>query len=175
MAYTSINSTNLEVGKPLKKELVDLIKSNEDDLDSRISAVEGSAGKIVIFNEIIINGATLASGGTITGLDLYRAESDFNLTDSKVYIFTKGSLNGNLEIDVQVSSSADFTSSNSVFTTKPKIVYSTASDYDESANTVFNATYQSVTAGQYLRLDISELPGNGSIGKFGIYFIGEIT
>ena len=175
MAFTTIPASDLDIGDPLKKELLDLIKSNQDDLNSRITAVEGSAGKIIIFNEIILNAATLSGGGTITGVDLYRAESDFNLTDAKVYIFEKGSLTGNLEIDVQLSSSADFTSSNSVFTTKPKIVYSTASDYDESANTVFNGSYQSITAGQYLRLDISEVPSAGTIGKFGVYFIGEIA
>lgn len=175
MAFTTINSSNLDVGDPLKKELLDLIKSNQDDLDSRITAVEGSSGKIVVFNEIVLNAASLSGGGAITGLDLYRAESDFNLTDAKVYIFTKGSLTGNLEIDVQLSDTADFTASNSVFTIKPKIVYSTASNYDESANTVFNATYQSITTGQYLRLDVSELPSSGTIGRFGVYFIGEIA
>jgi len=175
MAFTTIDSSNLDVGDPLKKELLDLIKSNQDDLDSRITAVEGSSGKIVVFNEIVLNAASLSGGGAITGLDLYRAESGFNLTEAKVYIFTKGSLTGNLEIDVQLSDTADFTVSNSVFTTKPKIVYSTASNYDESANTVFNATYQSITTGQYLRLDVSELPSSGTIGRFGVYFIGEIA
>jgi len=175
MAFTTIDSSNLDVGDPLKKELLDLIKSNQDDLDSRITAVEGSSGKIVVFNEIVLNAASLSGGGAIAGLDLYRAESDFNLTEAKVYIFTKGSLTGNLEIDVQLSDTADFTVSNSVFTTKPKIVYSTASNYDESANTVFNATYQSITTGQYLRLDVSELPSSGTIGRFGVYFIGEIA
>lgn len=175
MAYTSIDTNDLDIGSPIKKELLDLIKSNEDDLDSRATALEGNANKIVIFNEIVRNAATLSGGGTVTGLDLYRCEGDFNLTDCKIAIFTKGSLTGNLEIDVQIASSADFTSSNSVFTTKPKIVYSTASDYDESANTVFNPSYQSVSAGDYLRLDISELPSGGTISKFIIYFLGEIA
>lgn len=175
MAFTTISTSDLDVGDPIKKELLDLIKSNQDDLDSRVTAVEGSAGKVIIFNDVVINASGLSSGGTITGLDMYRAESNFNLTDAKVYIFTKGSLTGNLEMDIQLSSSADFTSSNSVFTTLPKIVYSTASDYDESANTVFNATYQSITAGEYLRLDFTELPAGGTIGKLGVYLIGEIA
>jgi hypothetical protein len=175
MAFTTIATSALDVGDPVTKELLDLVKSNEDDLDTRMTAVEGSTGKVVIFNEVVINAATLTAGGTVTGLDLYRAESAFNLTEAKVYIFEKGSLTGNLEIDIQLSASADFTSSNSVFTTKPKIVYASASSYDESANTVFNGTYQSITAGQYLRLDISELPAGGNIARIGIYFIGEIA
>mgnify|MGYP003650388659 CR=1 FL=1 len=102
MAFTTIPSTSLDVGDPVTKELLDLVKSNEDDLDSRVTAVEGSTGKVVIFNEVIINAATLSAGGTVTGLDLYRAESNFNLTEAKVYIFAKGSLTGNLEMDVQL-------------------------------------------------------------------------
>lgn len=175
MAFTSINTNDLDVGDPIKKELLDLIKSNQDDLDTRVTGLAANANKIVIFNEIILNAASYGSGATVTGLDLYRCESDFNLTDCKIWIFEKGSLTGNLEIDIQVSSSADFTSSSSVFTTQPLIDYSTASSYDESTNTVFNPSFQSVSTGDYLRLDITELPASGTLGKFGIFFIGEIA
>jgi hypothetical protein len=175
MSFTEIPTSWLDVGDPLRKELFDRIRENQNDINTRIENVETNANKIVIFNEIVVNAATLSAGGTVTGLDLYRCQGNFNLTDCKVWIFEKNSLTGNLEVDIQVSSSADFTSSNSVFTTKPRIVYSTALDYDESANAVFNASFQSVSLGDYLRLDISELPSGGTLGKFGIYFIGEIA
>ena len=175
MAFTSISSTIREVGDAITKTLVDLISDNLDDLDSRTTTLEGASGKIIVLDELVINAATLSSGGAITGLAMFRAAANFDLTDAKVYIFTKGSLTGNLEFDIQKSSSADFTSSVSVFTTKPKIVYSTASNYDESSNTVFDATNKVVSAGDYLRLDITELPAGGSIGKFGVYLIGEAS
>ena len=174
MSFISIPDSLIQVGKSITRTLMKTyVKDSLDDLDSRMSALEGASGKIIIFDEIVLNASSLSGGGTITGLDLFRAASDFNLTEAKVWIFTKGALTGNLEIDIQVSSSADFTSSNSVFTTKPKIVYSTASDYDESANAVFNVSFQSVSIGDYLRLDVSEVPSGGSIGKFGVYIIGE--
>ena len=174
MAFTTIPDSIISVGKSITRTLFKTyIKDNLDDLDSRITTVEGAAGKIVVFDEVVINASALSSGGTVTGLDMWRASADFSLTDAKVYIFTKGSLTGNLEFDIQKSSSADFTSSVSVFTTKPKIVYSTASDYDESSNAVFDGTNKEISAGDYLRLDVSELTSGGTIGRFGVYLIGE--
>lgn len=173
MAYVSIPSSLRQVGKATRKELFDQIHDNLEDLNTRSTVLEGNAGKIIVFSEIVLNASSLGSGGTITGLDMYRAAANFTLTDAKVWIFTKGSLTGTLEIDVQVSSSADFTSSVSVFTTNPSIDYSTASDYDESSNSVFDNTNKEISAGDYIRLDVSELPANGTLGKFGIYLIGE--
>lgn len=174
MAFTTIPLSLIAVGKSITRTLWSTyLKDSLDDLDTRLATLEGSVGKIIPFDEIVISAATLASGGTITGLGYWRAPSGFNLTGAKVYIFTKGSLTGNLEIDFQVSSSADFTSAVSVFTTKPKIVYSTASNYDESTNAVFDATAKIITEGEYLRFDVTELPTGGNISKFGIYLIGE--
>ena len=176
MAYNTIPSTLIQVGKAITRTLFSTyIKDNLDDLNSRILTVEATGGKVIIFDEIVINAATLESGGSISGLDIYRIPSSFDLIDAKIYIFEKGSLTGNLEMDIKVSSSADFTSAVSVFTTKPKIDYSTASDYDESTNAVFDITNKVMTAGEYLKLDITELPANGSIGKFGVYLIGEAS
>lgn len=175
MAFSAISSSLVQAGKAITTTLMGLIRTNFDDHETRIAAIEAGASKIIVFDEIVINAATLSGGGSITGLGYYRVAADFDLTDSKVYIFTKGSLTGNLEIDIQKASSADFTSSVSVFTTKPKIVYSTASNYDESSNAVFDGTNKVLSAGDYLRLDISELPSGGTIGKFGIYLIGEAS
>ena len=175
MAFNTISSSLIAVGKAITASLFTTVKDNFDDLDTRMTGLEGAAGKIIIYDEIVVNAATLASGGTITGLDIWRSPSTFNLTDAKVYIFTKGSLTGNIEIDVRISSSPDFTANVSAFTTKPKVVYSTASDYEVSANTVFDNTNKVISAGDYIRLDISELPGGGTIGKFGVYLIGEAS
>lgn len=174
MAFTTIPTSIIQVGKAITRTLFSTyIKDNLDDLNSRLTTVEAAASKVIFYNEIVRNAATLSGGGTVTGLDVYRVASSIDITDCKVYIFEKGSLTGNLEIDIKVSSSADFTSAVSIFTTKPKIVYSTASNYDESANAVLDATNKVLTEGEYLRVDVTELPSGGSIGKFGIYLIGE--
>lgn len=173
MAFTAISSTLRQVGKAVTKTLVDLISDNLDDLDTRITGLEGAAGKIIVFDEVVVNHATLNDGGTLTGLAYWRSPAAFSLTDAKIGIFTKGSLTGNLEIDIKVASSPDFTSSVSVFTTKPKIVYSTASDYDESANTVFDNTNKVIAAGDFIRLDITEIPASAALSAFTVYVIGE--
>ena len=174
MAFLTLPDSLIQVGKSITRTLFKTyVKDNLDDLDTRLTSLEASVGKIVLFDEIVINAATLTAGGTITGLDIFRIPSGFTLTDAKVYIFTKGSLTGNLEIDFQVSSSADFASSVSVFTTLPKIVYASASDFDESTNAVFDLTNKVMSEGEYVRFDVTELPAGGTIGRFGIYLIGE--
>lgn len=172
MAFTSISSSLIQVGKAITSSLFTTVKDNFDDLNARLSAVEAGASKIVLYNEIIQNAA---SASTFTGLDFFRVQSSFDLTDAKVYIFLKGSLTGTLEVDIQKSSTADFTSSVSVFSTKPSIDFSTASSYDESNNAVLDETNKSVSEGDYLRLDVSSLPSGGVIGSFGIYLIGELA
>lgn len=173
MAFTTLPDSLIQVGKALTRTLFKTyIKDNLDDLDSRMTAIEGSAGKIIILDEIVYNAASFSS---TTGLAFYRCAADFNLTDAKVSIFTKGSLTGTLEVDIQKASSTDFTSSVSVFTTKPSIAYATASDYDESINAVFDNTNKAVTAGDYLRFDITSMPAGGTLGKFTIYLIGEAS
>lgn len=173
MAFTTLPDALIAVGKTLNRTLFKTyVKDNLDDLNSRLSTVEGSASKIIIYDEIVLNATSAAS---FTGVDFYRVPSSFDLIDSKVFIFLKGSLTGTLEIDIQKSSTPDFTSSVSVFTTKPSIDFSTASSYDESSNAVFDATNKSVTEGDYLRLDISSLPSGGVIGAFGLTLIGEAS
>ena len=170
MAFVSIDSAFLDVGDALKKEIFDLIKANEDDLDSRLTGVEGGASKIIVFNGEILNAS---SAGSATGMLFERVTTNFTITDAKLWIYTKGSLTGTLEVDVRKSSSADFTSDSSIFSTLPEIDFSTASDYDESANAVINAG--SFTAGQYIRIDITSLPTGGVLGRFGLWIIGEPT
>lgn len=175
MAFVTLPDSLIQVGKAVTRTLFKTyIKDNLDDLNSRLTTVEGSTNKIVIYDEIIYSASRLSDGGSISGVDYYRVPSGFDIIDCKVYIFDKGSLTGNLELDIQKSTTADFTSSVSIFTTKPKIDYATASSYDESANAVLDATAKSVVEGDYLRLDVSEIP-TGGLGKFGIYLIGEAS
>jgi hypothetical protein len=168
MAFITIPASWLDVGDPTKKELFDYIKDNFDDLDSRTTAVEGATSKIIVYNGIFCNAS---SAGSLTGLMFERIPADFTITDAKVYIFTKGSLTGNLELDVRKSSSADFTSDSSIFSTKPKLDFSVASNYAESSNAVISSG--GFTAGQYLRIDMTSLPAGGVLGKWGVYIIGE--
>ena len=149
--------------KPLKKELFDLIRSNEIDLDNRLTNVESSAKKIEIFKFLLLNGSVFT---TATGLTYFRSEDTFTITKAAIQIFEKNSLAGFLEIDILKSTtnlnSSSFTS---IFTTKPKITYASATDYDISTNQVFNSSMINIVPGNYLRLDITIAPTGGVIPK----------
>ncbi len=168
MAFSSLAQSLISVGKPIIKQIFQTLKNNQDDLNTRVLNVEAAASKIVFFDGIIGNGATYASA---TGILFHRVESSIDLTDCKIGLFDfTGITSGTIEIDVQKSASLDFTSSVSVFTTKPSLDLSTASNYDESSNMVLSAQ-KTLIEGDYLRIDISSLPSG--LGRFQLYLIGE--
>lgn len=172
MAFTPINSTSIEVGDALKKELFDLVKTNLDDHETRINSVEATAKKIDVFKFLLLNGSSFS---TATGIAYYRAEDDFTITKGAIQIFEKGILTGFVEIDIKKSTTdMDNASFTSIFTTKPKITYASAVDYQESTNQVLNSSMTSIVSGNYLRLDITITPTNtGVIPKLFITSYGE--
>lgn len=171
MAYTTIDPNSIEVGDALRKELFDLIKSNEDDLDARVTALSVGAKKVEVFKYLLLNGSSFS---TATGLDYYQAIEAFTITNAEIRIFEKGSLTGSIEIDVKKSTTdMDTASFTTIFTTKPKIVLASASDYDTSTNQVFNSGQISMSAGDILRLDITIAPTNGPLPKLQIIVYGE--
>lgn len=172
MAFQVINSSEIEVGDPIKAELFTKIKNSLDDHETRLSSQESSQKRIIIFDSLILNAA---SANSFTGLMAANAPQDLILTDCYVQIFEKGSLTGALEIDIKRNTTPDNTGMVSVFTTKPKITYASASDYDKSVNQVFNPSQSTITSGHHLRLDITELPASGVIGRFIVYLIGEAS
>lgn len=174
MAFSSIPDSLIQVGKAITRTLFKTyIKDSLDDLDSRINTIEGSASKIIIFDDLVRNAATLVNSSTITGIAYYRVGSSISLTDCKIGIFTKRSLTGNLRVDIKKSSSLDFSSAVSVFTTQPEIDYGTASNYDESANAVFDNVNKDLQDGDYIRFDVTSLPSDDALGNFTIYLIAE--
>lgn len=170
MAFISIPSALIQVGKPLIKLLFDYIKDDLDDLDSRVGLVEGSAFKKEVYDHVL---RSRGNSATLTGFNVTRMDSAFDLTDAKVIIGDiTGSFTGTLEFDIRKSSTRDFTTSVSVFTTKPSIDMTTAVDYQESVNAVFDTNNNSVVEGDWLRLDISSMP-SPRLNCFNVYLIGE--
>jgi hypothetical protein len=170
MAFDSIASSLYEVGKAIKKELFQKIVLNQADINSRTQILEQGAAKIEIWNDrfLISN-----PGSSLTGVDLWRAPSEFTLLDAKVGIFEESGITGILEMDIQKSVDLNPANFSSVFTTKPSLDFSATSDYDESSNAVFDVAEQTVAAGSWLRLDISSIPT--PIGGFTVYLIGEFN
>lgn len=171
MAFTPINSNEIEVGDAIKAELWNKVKVDLDDLDSRTTNLEISTPKITFIKFLLLNGSVFP---TATGLYYYEADEAFTITDVNIRIFEKGSLTGAVEIDLKRSTTdMDNASFTTIFTTKPKITYASASDYDKSVNQVFNNAQINIAVGDILRLDITETPGNGVLPKLLITAYGE--
>jgi len=171
MAFSSLPSALIAVGRPIIKTIFDTLRINQNDLNTRLLTVEASTNKIRFFDGTIYTAATFA---TATGFLFHRVESNITLTDCKITLFDfTGITSGTIEVDVQKASSADFTSSVSVFTTKPSLDLSTALNYDESTNTVFSGTNKILSEGDYIRIDITSLPTG--LSKFNLFLIGEPT
>lgn len=171
MAFTPINSTAIQVGKPVTSDLFTTIKDNFDDHETRIAGQESGNARVVVFNFPVLNGT---SSSTLTGLTYFRVPYDFTLTEARIIIYEKGSLGGEIEFDIKKNTSLDDTGMTSVFTTLPKLTLASVSDYAESSNAVFDAGEQAVVEGEFLRLDMTELPTSGIMGKWYIYLAGEI-
>jgi len=171
MAFTIINLSEIEVGDPVTASLMAKVKGNDDDHEARIVALEGNDKRVDVFNDQWFNPNVFS---TLTGLEMWRASQDFTLTEGIAGIFLKGSLAGTFEIDIKKSPDRDPSNFVTVFTTKPSITFASASDYDDSVNGVYDNTAKNVTAGDYLRLDITQMPTGGALTKFYIHVYGEV-
>lgn len=176
MAYTPIPSSLIQVGKAVVKQIFQLISDNSDDLNTRLSSVEALNNKKVFWNGTVRGASSFTSG---TRASILRVESAIDVTDVKVAIYddTTAITSGILEIDIIKATGAgdgpDFSSSVSLFTTRPSIDFSTASDYDESINAVISVANASLVEGDYIQLNVTSKPAD--LGRFFFYATGEAS
>lgn len=93
MAYTPIDASKLEVGKPIKKSLLTTIKDNLEDHETRLNSIQISAGVVDVFNDTInnLNGRV----GMIVASDM--TELEFNEANGTQWTLCDGrSVNGTL-------------------------------------------------------------------------------
>jgi hypothetical protein len=171
MAYTSISSAAIQVGKAIKKNLWELVKSNLDDHESRISAVETIGTVLDIIDETFYSATAAAS---LTGMYFYKAKQGIRITKLEIQIYEKGAIaSGSLTVDLKKSSSLNPVGFASIMTTQATIDFSTANDFDLNAG-VINSTLNELAVNEYLRLDVTALPTT-PISKFRVLVIGELT
>lgn len=168
MAFTAITPVN--PGDPVSATDFNTAIGDLNDHESRISSVEVLGSRVSVFEFPVMNAS---SSNTMTGLVYFRAPTDFILIEAKLAAYEIGGRTGILEIDIKKTASLDPTGAVSVFTTKPSINYSTASDYDESSNAVISPINGSILEGEYLRLDLTSMP-SPLVGKFYLAVYGEV-
>jgi microcystin-dependent protein len=127
-------------------------------------AVKGQDPLMEIFATTITGASTTANG-----ILYYRVPKTMKITKASITLFTKGSASGTLTIDVKYNSSPNPTGMTTILTTPLTMNVSAASDYAEQSGSP-NSAIQ-LTAGQWLRLDITSIPT--SMGDFYISVYGE--
>lgn len=166
MAFISIPSNTIEVGDPIKKELFDLIKSDLDDLDARLTIAAEGSGIVTFFNFMI----DVGSYGK-TKLEYYRVPRNCIVSSFIIAIESKSpATSGILSVDLKKSSTLSDASFNSVLTTAPTINVATdPNGYSEAG--IINTSVQSLNEGDWLRLDLLSLPTG--LQRFHVFAIGE--
>lgn len=169
--HKPISTDSIQVGSAVKKELFDDIKNSLDFFNTSINSLQTQKSKIEVMKFYVLNASSFS---TATGLHIYQSTDTFTITNAFVQIFEKGSLAGFFEIDVKKSTTDMALSSfSSIFSTRPRIDFSSASDYQKSTNQVFDPGRIEVVPGDYLRLDITQTPTSGVMGKFLVTVYGE--
>jgi hypothetical protein len=170
MAYTELPLAIIAVGKAIKREIFTNIRSSLIDHETRITSLSLNTAPIEVWNNTILNAS---SASTLTGLDYYRAASSFTLSRVEIQIFEKGLVtSGTLSVDIEKGNTMDAASMTSVLSVQPSIDFATASNYAIATGTL-NVANQSVTAGQFLRLDVTSLP-TIPLGQFRVLVYGTI-
>lgn len=102
MAYTPLDLTDIQAGKPVKEELWDTVKSNQDDFNTRITATEQTS-KIDIF-DIRFTGNTDQYSASEIGdrIPVFKAPVSAQIV-SFVVTLLEVSTSGNLEIEIDKS------------------------------------------------------------------------
>lgn len=167
MAFTSLNPK--VVGDAIKKDDWDNTKDNFDDHEGRITGVESSISKVIVFDSEV---SAPSSAQSLTGITHFRALQAFTVTAVQVEIFEKGAISsGILSLDVKKNTTPDDTGMVSITTTEASIDFSTASDYDTDLADL-DITQQDILVDEVLRVDITSKPA--SLGRFRILVYGEI-
>lgn len=180
MAFNTIPSSWIQIGKSLKKELFDYLKSNLDDHETRINNVEQGINKVIIFNgEIIgyINHYSV-SLGELTGIGTFKATQDLTITDIKLVLInssnspTSSSSQGVLSIDIEKSTD-NGVNWNTILVQRPEIGDGVNTTGSTSTVYSFITNGEFVNEGDLLRLNVYEK--KDSQGSFLVSVYGELS
>ena len=154
MPYTSLTSAQVTAGEPGTTTLFDLIRTNLDDLDSRLATVEAATGSTLDL-------ALTADGRVrvVTQVAYQRFNFEIDINSGQVAIYDSDSVGtaGTLEIDIQ-HSPAPGSSYTTIFSTRPSLAFGVGQAI--SSNGVLTSTPFNIPAASILRLDIIAIQTN---------------
>lgn len=155
MAFLTIPASATDVGAPITKDLMDKLRTNGEDHEVRISAMEANASVVYI-----VNGDMSFAGFDITNPNIfyYKAKTSIVITDFRVQLFTKeGISSGILAFDLQKATNTNDANFATILTGNLSINFATATDYTEYTGTL-DGTKTTIALGSVLRIKVASLP-----------------
>lgn len=108
MAYESLTTESVQPGEPVKSDaLMDRIRTDLDDLDSRTSTTEASTNLFIPVTMTITG--PIDDGVVRDGIAYYRIPSDINVLGARATAVTAGS-SGSHQVDIERRVGASFVS-----------------------------------------------------------------
>jgi hypothetical protein len=162
MAFIAIENNIIKVGDPITKEIMDLIKDNFDDLNTRVSGLSVSGGSIYIFNGDV---SLIGYSSLHQDIFYYKAKQDFAVNEFSVQLFTKqGVTSGNLVLDLQKAINTNDANFSTILTTPLSFNFASDADYSSKSATIDSGA-NNITTNQVLRIKITNVPAGffGSI------------
>jgi hypothetical protein len=147
MSFTTVSTAEIAVGEPVKKDLLQKVKDDLDDLNSRTTVVESAISAFLPI-EFGVWGNYASGGSNQTNVLVERITFNMTLLGARLYIKTAGT-SSTTDVDIQLKRGAGAYAT--IFSTRPSVAFGSG-DNAVSTNAVFSTT--SLLAGDLLRLDI---------------------
>lgn len=162
MAFNSINSNEIDTGKPVSNSTQSKIKNNFDNLNNRVTSLEGGSSTVYPPLILNVNGDYTSMAGA---KGVLTTTLNFNLTVTGVrLLIDKAGSSGTTQIDIEYKRGAG--SWTSILSTKPSLSYSDG-DNTISTNGVLNSGEVNLEAGDKIRLNITsaQAHANGMMAR----------
>lgn len=158
MAFVALTSGAIATGEPVTNTSLDLIRTNLDDLDSRITTL---AVGTVATTPIILSVNGTYTNYVMNGILKDTINSNIRITGVFLLIDQAGS-SGSTTIDIKYSRAGS--AYQSILTTLPSIPYTDGNDKISSTSgtaAVIDVTYRDLNAGDLIRLDVTAVQTAG--------------
>lgn len=177
MAFTTIPSTWIEVGKAIKKRLFTRIKDNLDDHETRINGLEAGANKVELFNFEVMGYINNYTAAELTQIGTFRAPSDTTITEAKLILMNGSSspfssTAGVLSIDLQKSTDGGVTW-NTIMASQPQIPDGVNATGTESGIFNFVVGGEDILQDEIIRVNVTSK--KDTQGSFLITVYGEVA
>lgn len=161
MAYEEIDIDTIKVGDPITKELLDLIKDNFTDHETRINAAETTGGSVFIFNgDLSLKNFNQADPYIL----YYKAMQNFSVSEFRAQLFSKGGVvSGSLSLDIQKSSDTNDANFNTILSSDLSFNFASDAAYSQKVATI-NSSLSNISIDDVLRIEVTSIP-SGFSGK----------